>query len=47
MPAKTVKLTPDLHERLVERKHRPSEALEDVIRRDMGLDHRTEVLSDS
>jgi predicted CopG family antitoxin len=46
MPSKTVKLTPDLHEQLVERKRRSSEAIEDVIRRDMGLDDRTEVLSD-
>jgi predicted CopG family antitoxin len=46
MPAKTVKLTPDLHEQLVERKHRSSEAIEDVIRRGMELDDRTEVLSD-
>jgi hypothetical protein len=46
MPAKTVKLTPDLHRRLVERKNRSSEAIEDVVRREMGLDDRTEVLSD-
>jgi predicted nucleic acid-binding OB-fold protein len=46
MPSKSVKLTPDLHEQLVERKRRPFEAIEDVIRRDMGLDERTEALSD-
>jgi hypothetical protein len=47
MPPKTVKITPDLHTELTERKCRNSEAIEDAIRRGMDLDERTEVLSDS
>ena len=43
--AKSVKITADLHTELTERKHRPSEALEDVIRREMDLTPRTELLS--
>ena len=45
MPVKSVKFTDDLHAELTERKHRESEALEDVVRREMGLDPRTEVLT--
>ena len=45
MPPKTVKITRDLHTELTERKYRSSEAMEDVIRRGMDLDDRTEVLS--
>ena len=45
MSAKTVKITSDLHTELTERKHRPSEALEAVIRREMDLTPRTELLS--
>lgn len=47
MPPKTVKITRDLHTELTERKRRTGEAMEDVIRRGMDLDERTEVLSDS
>ena len=43
--AKSVKITTDLYTELNERKHRPSEALEDVIRREMDLTPRTELLS--
>jgi hypothetical protein len=43
--SKSVKITADLHTELTERKHRPSEALEDVIRREMDLPPRTELLS--
>lgn len=43
--AKSVKITADLYTELTERKHRPSEALEDVIRREMDLAPRTELLS--
>jgi predicted CopG family antitoxin len=45
MSAKTVTITADLHTELTERKHRSSEALEDVIRREMDLTPRTELLS--
>ena len=43
--AKSIKITADLHAELTERKHHPSDALEDVIRREMDLAPRTELLS--
>ena len=44
-PVRSVKFTDDLHSELIARKYRDSEAIEDVIRREMGLDPRTEVLT--
>jgi hypothetical protein len=41
---KTAKITVDLHTELMERKQHSGEALEDVIRREMDLPPRTEVL---
>lgn len=43
----SLKATDDLHHQLTERKHRDSEALEDVIRRSMGLEPRRQVLTNS
>ena len=45
MTVRSVKLTADLHEQLVDRKHRSSEAIEDVVLREMGLEPRTDVLT--
>ena len=45
MSTKTVKITSDLYTELNERKRHPSEALEDVIRREMHFPPRRESLS--
>jgi predicted CopG family antitoxin len=45
MPPKTVKITSNLYTELNERKRHPSEALEDVIRREMHFPPRRELLT--
>ena len=45
MAVKSLKITADLHSELTERKHRSSEAIEDVLRREMDLPPRTDVLT--
>ncbi len=45
MGVKSLKITESLHEELTGRKHRSSEAIEDVLRREMDLPPRTDVLT--
>ena len=45
MAVKSLKITDELHSELTERKHRSSEAIEDVLRREMDLPPRTDVLT--